>query len=155
MGGETATRGPGTRVSAVTCRAPPPSGLTQPRRAAPGGSPAGSPGPSYPLWRRRLGPQGRAGCKKYRCLRLGILLVLSRHPPPPLQPPLSLCRDETRKARRVEWERDASLAPSGLRKVLPPRPCEGRRGGGGGSRSRPRRPRTFSFAAFEQVHRAF
>lgn len=154
MGGETATRGPGTRVSAVTCRAPPPSGLTQPRRAAPGGSPAGSPGPSYPLWRRRLGPQERAGCKKCRCLRLGILLVLSRHPPPPLQPPLSLCRDETRKARRAEWERDASLAPYGLRKVLPPRPCEGRLGGGG-SRSRPRRPRTFSFAAFEQVRRAF
>lgn len=58
--------GPGTRVSAVTCRAPPPAGLTPPRRAAPGGSPAGAPGPSFPLWRRRLGPQGRAGCKKCR-----------------------------------------------------------------------------------------
>lgn len=67
-----------------------------------------------------------------------VPLLAPRHPsstfspsPPPLQPPLSLCRDETRKARRAEWERDASLAPSGLRKVLPPRPCEGRRGRGG------------------------
>lgn len=65
-------------------------------------------------------------------LALFILLVLSRHSPPPPQPPLSLCGDETRKARRAEWERDAPLALSGLRKVLPPRPREGRLRGGGG-----------------------
>lgn len=154
MGGETATRGPGTRVSAVTCRAPPPSGLTQPRRAAPGGSPAGSPGPSYPLWRRRLGPQERAGCKKCRCLRLDILLVLSRHPPLP----------SSRRSASVETKpaRPGVRSGRGMRPWRPPGCAKfcllglaKGAGGGGGSRSRPRRPRTFSFAAFEQVHRAF
>lgn len=132
MGGETATRGPGTRVSAVTCRAPPPSGLTQPRASGSGWELTRGARPFLPFVAAASWAAAASGMQE-------VPLLAPRHPsstfspsPPPLQPPLSLCRDETRKARRAEWERDASLALSGLRKVLPPRPCEGRLGAGGG-----------------------
>lgn len=112
----------------------------------------------FPLWWRRLGPPGRGRCKSFH-LRLGILLVLSHRPPPP-QPPLTPCRDETRRAGGGwGWDRDAPLAVSAaadeLRKVLPPRPGKGRREGERGrDTGLGGRRRTFSFAASERARRA-
>lgn len=147
--------GPGTRVSAVTCRAPPPAGLTPPRRAASGSGwePSRGARPILPFVAAASWAAGASGMQKVPLAPRHPSSTFSSSPPPP-QPPAAaqpLWRRNP-QGRRAEWERDAPLALSGLRKVLPPRPREGRLGG---SRSRPRRPRTFSFAASELVGRAF
>lgn len=65
----------------------------------------------FPLWRRRLGPQGRAG-------GMQVVPLAPRHPsstflPPPRPPtPLTPSGDETRQAGRGGWVRDAPLAVS-------------------------------------------
>lgn len=105
--------GPGTRVWAVTCRAPPPAGQPHPATACGswgGWEPSRGARP-FPLWRRRLGPHGRAG-------GMQVVPLAPRHPsstfsPPPRPPaPLTPRGDETRQAGRGGWVRDAPLAVS-------------------------------------------